>query len=221
MPLKLILALALGAASGLAFATPPARLTDGQARHLLVRTGFAPSQAEVNALTGQTARVAVSRLLVQAKANAPLQSGYAAPDFVSQAPLTLCRLLKSCEKQQAQRQQQLREDLDMKIWWLREMVVSPTPLRERMTLFWHNHFATSQQKVNRSQAMWKQQQVLRTHALGNFRSLLHDVAKDPAMLIYLHGANSRKEAPNEKFAREVMELFTFGEATDGGAVHRT
>ena len=72
MPLKLILALALAAASGLAFATPPARLTDGQARHLLVRTGFAPSQAEVNALTGQIARVAVSSLLVQAKAKAPL-----------------------------------------------------------------------------------------------------------------------------------------------------
>ena len=72
MPLKLILALALAAASGLVFATPPARLTDGQARHLLVCTGFAPSQAEVDALTGQIARVAVSSRLVQAKAKAPL-----------------------------------------------------------------------------------------------------------------------------------------------------
>ena len=80
----------------------------------------------------------------------------------------------------------------MTTWWLREMVVSPTPLRERMTLFWHNHFATSQQKVNRSQAMWKQQRVLRTHALGSFRSLLHDVAKDPAMLIYLYGATAAR-----------------------------
>jgi uncharacterized protein (DUF1800 family) len=216
MPLKLILALTLAAASGLAFAAPPARLTDGQARHLLVRTGFSPSQAEVDALTGQTARVAVSSLIAQAQIKPPLQSVYAAPDFVDQAPPIPYRLLKSREEQQAQRQQQLREGLEMKTWWLREMVVSPTPLRERLTLFWHSHFATSQQKVNRSQAMWKQQQVLRTHALGSFRSLLHDVAKDPAMLIYLDGANSRKEAPNENFAREVMELFTLGEATHGG-----
>ncbi|MGH8805413.1 MAG: DUF1800 domain-containing protein, partial [Polaromonas sp.] len=58
--------------------------------------------------------------------------------------------------------------------------------------------------------------LLRAEALGNFRSLLHAVAKDPAMLVYLDGANSRKEAPNENFAREVMELFTLGEATQGG-----
>jgi uncharacterized protein (DUF1800 family) len=80
----------------------------------------------------------------------------------------------------------------MLAWWLHEMIVSPTPLRERMTLFWHHHFATSLQKINRSKAMWTQQQVLRTNALGSFRSLLHDVAKDPAMLIYLDGANSKR-----------------------------
>jgi uncharacterized protein (DUF1800 family) len=85
-----------------------------------------------------------------------------------------------------------------------------------MTLFWHNHFATSQQKVIRSQAMWNQHQVLRANALGSFATLLHAVAKDPAMLVYLDGANSRREAPNENFAREVMELFTLGEASTGG-----
>ena len=214
-PAKLILALALTAASVCAAASP-ARLSEAQARHLLVRTGFAPSQAEVDALTGQSAAAAVSGLIAQAQRRPPLQSIYAAPDFVAQAPPIPYRLLKSREEQQAQRQQQLREGLEMKAWWLREMIASPTPLRERMTLFWHNHFATSQQKVNRSQAMWNQQQVLRANALGTFRTLLHDVAKDPAMLIYLDGANSRKEAPNENFAREVMELFTLGEATHGG-----
>ena len=214
-PAKLILALALTAASVCGTAAP-ARLSDAQARHLLVRTGFAPSQAEVDALTGQSASAAVSGLIAQAQSRPPLEPIYAAPDFTAQAPPIPYRLLKSREEQQAQRQQQQREGLEMKAWWLREMMASPTPLRERMTLFWHNHFATSQQKVNRSQAMWKQQQVLRTHALGSFRGLLHDVAKDPATLIYLDGANSRKEAPNENFAREVMELFTLGEATHGG-----
>lgn len=216
MPAKFILVLALTAASAGAWAAPPARLSEAQARHLLVRTGFAPSQTEVDTLTGQSASAAVSGLISKAQTRPPLQSAYPAPDFVAQAPPIPYRLLKSPAEQQAQRQQQLREGLEMKAWWLREMMVSPTPLRERMTLFWHNHFATSQQKVNRSQAMWQQQQVLRANALGNFRSLLHDVAKDPAMLIYLDGANSRKEAPNENFAREVMELFTLGEATHGG-----
>ena len=216
LPAKFILVLALAAASATAWAGPPARLSEVQARHLLVRTGFAPSQAEVDALTGQSASAAVSGLIAQAQSRPPLQPTYAPPDFVAQAPPIPYRLLKSREEQQAQRQQQLREGLEMKAWWLREMMASPTPLRERMTLFWHNHFASSQQKVIRSQAMWRQQQVLRVHALGSFRGLLHDVAKDSAMLIYLDGANSRKEAPNENFAREVMELFTLGEATHGG-----
>jgi uncharacterized protein (DUF1800 family) len=215
LPAKLIVALALTAASTAVMAATPARLSEGQARHLLNRTGFAPTQAEVDALTGQSATGAVSSLLAQAQSK-PLAPTNPAPDFMGQPPPLAYRLLNSQEERQAQRQQQQREALDMKAWWLQEMIASPTPLRERMTLFWHNHFATSQQKVNRSQAMWKQQQTLRTHALGSFRALLHDVAKDPAMLVYLDGANSRKQAPNENFAREVMELFTLGEATGGG-----
>jgi uncharacterized protein (DUF1800 family) len=80
-----------------------------------------------------------------------------------------------------------------------------------MTLFWHNHFATSVQKVRQAQGMYVQLQLLRRHALGSFRELLHGVARDPAMLVYLDGAANRAGAPNENFAREVMELFTLGE----------
>jgi uncharacterized protein (DUF1800 family) len=80
-----------------------------------------------------------------------------------------------------------------------------------MTLFWHNHFATSQQKVRLGQLMYRQNALLRRESLGNFAILLHEVAKDPAMLVYLDNAGNRKQAPNENFAREVMELFTLGE----------
>ncbi len=194
-------------------AAAPARLSQAEARHLLVRTGFAPSQNEVDALTGQPGAPAVFALISAAQASKPQ---HPPPDFVLQPPPVPYRLLASKEEQQAQRQQQLREGLALKTWWVREMIDSPTPLRERMTLFWHNHFATSQQKVTRSLAMWQQHLLLRGQALGNFRVLLHSVAKDPAMLVYLDGANSRKEAPNENFAREVMELFTLGEAGQGG-----
>lgn len=194
-------------------AAAPARLSQAEARHLLVRTGFAPRQNEVDALTGQPGATAVSALIAAAQASKPQ---HPPPDFVLQPPPVPYRLLAGKEEQQAQRQQQLREGLALKTWWVREMIDSPTPLRERMTLFWHNHFATSQQKVTRSLAMWQQHLLLRDQALGNFRVLLHGVAKDPAMLVYLDGANSRKEAPNENFAREVMELFTLGEAGHGG-----
>jgi uncharacterized protein (DUF1800 family) len=191
----------------------PAALDAAQARHLLLRTGFAPTQAEVQKLVGQSARQAVDTLVARAQAARPLH----APPAFTQAPAPPPPAQAgSPEERQAARQQQLREGLELKAWWLREMIDSPTPLAERMTLFWHGHFATSQQKVVRSQAMWRQHELLRSQALGNFRTLLHGVARDPAMLVYLDGANSRKEAPNENFAREVMELFTLGEASQGG-----
>lgn len=191
----------------------PGTLTEQQARHLLVRTGFAPTQGEVDLITGRNAQAVVTDLVARARG---AKTQFPAPDFVSQPPPIPAAYLKTKEEQQAMRRQQLREGLELKTWWVREMIESPTPLAERMTLFWHNHFATSQQKVVRSQAMWRQQQLLRAGALGDFRVLLHGVARDPAMLVYLDGANSRKEAPNENFAREVMELFTLGEASQGG-----
>ena len=83
-------------------------------------------------------------------------------------------------------------------------------LHERMTWFWHNHFATSSEKVGNQAMLHRQQQLLRTHALGNFASLLRQMAVDPAMLFYLDLAGSSIEAPNENFARELMELYTIG-----------
>ena len=80
-----------------------------------------------------------------------------------------------------------------------------------MTLFWHNHFVSSMQKVKSARLMLDQNRLLRQHALGNFGELLHAVGKDPAMVVYLDSATSRRGSPNENFAREVMELFTLGE----------
>jgi uncharacterized protein (DUF1800 family) len=87
------------------------------------------------------------------------------------------------------------------------MVRSPRPLEEKLTLFWHDHFATSDQDTP---LMLAQNRMLRRHALGRFPALLEDVTSDPAMLLFLSLANSDKEAPNENYARELMELFTLG-----------
>lgn len=188
----------------------PLVLNAEEARHFLVRTGFAPSQAQVDALVGKNTQQVIGTTVDFAQATKPQ---HPAPAFVAQPLPVPIQSIATQEERMAARQLQLREGLDIKTWWLREMVESEAPLRERLTLFWHNHFATSQQKVVRSVAMWNQHQLLRSQALGSFATLLHGVAKDPAMLAYLDGANSRKEAPNENFAREVMELFVLGEAS--------
>jgi uncharacterized protein (DUF1800 family) len=95
-------------------------------------------------------------------------------------------------------------------WWAGRMVASNRPLEEKMALFWHGHFATGEDKIRDYRKMEQQLALLHRHATGNFRTLLIEVARGPAMLAYLDAAENVKGAPNENFAREVMELFTMG-----------
>ena len=97
---------------------------------------------------------------------------------------------------------------ELNLAWVEKMANDPSQPREKMTLFWHDHFAT---KVPFAYLAQVQNNTLRRHALGNFRKLLHAVAKDPAILIFLNNQQNRKNSPNENFARELMELFTLGE----------
>ena len=191
----------------------PGTLSEADARHLLTRTGFSPTHAQVLAITGQPTQAVVARIVREAAKATPPSTQ---PDFTTRAPVAFDRNSKTPDEIAADRRAQYAESLALKTWWMNEMLRTPTPLAERMTLFWHSHFATAQQKGIRSLAMWTQHQHLRRQAMGNFGELLHTLAKDPAMLVYLDGANSRKGAPNENFAREVMELFVLGEATQGG-----
>jgi len=102
------------------------------------------------------------------------------------------------------------ETVNLVWWWVDRMVNTPRPLEEKMTLFWHNHFATAIYKVRSPYLMFKQNQLIRSGAMGNFRDLLMGITQDPAMLIWLDGARSKKDAPNENYGREVMEVFTMG-----------
>jgi uncharacterized protein (DUF1800 family) len=95
-------------------------------------------------------------------------------------------------------------------WWLDRMVTTNRPLEEKMTLFWHGHFATSEEKLRDYRKIQRQLETLRAGATGNFGDLLAAIAKDPAMLVFLDAAQNVKGAPNENFGREVMELFTMG-----------
>jgi uncharacterized protein (DUF1800 family) len=95
-------------------------------------------------------------------------------------------------------------------WWLYRMLYTPHPLREKLTLFWHNHFATSNAKVQNAGYTLGQYNLLRKHALGSFAKMLQEMSLDPAMMVWLDARDSKKGNPNENYARELMELFSLG-----------
>jgi uncharacterized protein (DUF1800 family) len=198
-----------------ACASPPpadsansASLGYSAARHLLSRTGFAATHREVLAFAKLSPEQAVDKILKGTRSEAMTLP----PQWVNEnyAALTKPRDMPP-EERRAFQQDQNEKTQQLRLWWLGEMLTTPSPLSEKMTLFWHNHFVSSQQKVRIAHYMYRQNNLLRQYALGNFSTLLHAVSKDPAMLIYLDSAANRKGQPNENFAREVMELFTLGE----------
>lgn len=99
---------------------------------------------------------------------------------------------------------------DLSGWWIRRMVAVRQPIHEKLTFVWHNHFATSAEKVVAAEFMAAQNQTLRTHTLGDFRDLAYAMLTDSAMLRWLDGLGNTKEAPNENLSREFMELFALG-----------
>src|SRR5581483_7846157 len=99
-------------------------------------------------------------------------------------------------------------------WWLDRMVRTSRPLVERMTLVWHDWFATSNDGVGSQRLMLAQNNLFRANALGDFEQLVVSVTRDPAMLLWLNSTENRKGSPNENYARELMELFTLGADRD-------
>jgi uncharacterized protein (DUF1800 family) len=185
------------------------------AAHLLNRAGFGGTPWEVEELVRLGPAKAVARLLEFDRVPDPLPAPeWARPDptraermqaLRNAAPLARGELLR-----EAQRAQQARL-LELRAWWLRRMASGIRPLQEKLTLFWHGHFATGFSKVRSAYLMWRQNDLFRRHATGNWRTLLQEVTKDPAMLIWLDQARSNRRHPNENYARELMELFTLGE----------
>jgi len=98
----------------------------------------------------------------------------------------------------------------LRAWWLRWMIQTPHPLLEKMTLFWHSHFATNAAEVKNARLMQQHVRLLRSQALGSFRTLLEGISQDPAMLLWLGAEANRKARPNENFTRALMENFTLG-----------
>ncbi len=179
----------------------------GDARHLLNRAGFGARPADIAEFARMSRREAVDKLF----AATPAEAGLPAPaEIDAYVPPESLRALSA----EARKETLKRSAIALRVWWVDTLLNARTPagqLRERMTLFWHNHFVSSLQKVKSAKLMLDQNRLLRRYALGNFGELLHAVGKDPAMVVYLDSATNRRGSPNENFAREVMELFTLGE----------
>lgn len=167
--------------------------------HLMNRAGFGLHPADVSRFEGKSTREAVRMLFADARSIEPLH--YLADPRPQSADVSSLKVLKMALKSP-------KDTRDLNLAWLDHMAASQAVLREKMTLFWHNHFATG---TKLAYLMQVQNNTLRTHALGNFKDLLHAVARDPVMILYLNNQQNKRKAPNENFAREVMELFTLGE----------
>jgi hypothetical protein len=167
------------------------RFTPAHAERLLWRAGFGPRRGEAAKLSRKGLRAAVLSL------TRPHDRSLHGPAPTTQSGQPIAPY------------DAWGEDV---LWWLDRMVRSRAPLVERMTLIWHDWFATSNDLVNSQRLMIEQNETQRRLSLGSFPSLLAAMTTDPAMLIWLSGADSTKQAPNENYAREMQELFTLGAA---------
>src|SRR3954468_9131840 len=186
-----------------------------KAAHLLNRAGFGGAPAEIDRLVELGPEKAVDSLVYfERTPDNTTNPEWAKPDSERVNRFMEMRDAPP-EKKKEIRQQEQRQEREhvqqLRYWGLQRMAFGPRPLQEKLTLFWHGHFATSVQKVKSAYFMWRQNEIFRRYGAGNWLGLMTAVSKDPAMLIWLDQAQSRKEHPNENFAREVMELFALGE----------
>lgn len=170
-------------------AHPHGQWTRAEATHLLWRTQFGATHAEIETAVADGLEATLERLLTPQPESAA---------FDDEAGLMRQVAFDS------------GNIADLKAWWLYRMLRSANPLVEKMSLFWHNHFATSYRKIRSVLHMAAQNDLIRSQALGSFGELLHGMTRDVAMLIWLDGNANRKRHANENFAREVMELFSLG-----------
>ncbi|MFC7345924.1 DUF1800 family protein [Chryseobacterium zhengzhouense] len=177
--------------------TPPL----SQNKHLLSRAGFGISISQIEDLKNKKSKNAVSDLF---KEYPFIEITYDTPDLV-QIEYTDPKATAD-QKREAQKITQ-KQNVELNLNFLNQMTKSEDQLREKMAFFWHGHFAT---RVNNPKFNRQLLNVIRRNALGNFKELLFEVSKSPAMLQFLNNQQNKKDHPNENFAREVMELFTMG-----------
>jgi uncharacterized protein (DUF1800 family) len=191
-----------------------------KAAHLLNRAGFGGTAEEIDKVLKLGPAAAVDMLL-DFKDKSAEEQGSDVPDLsaIKDVGGSFAEIRKKYQGKSEEEKKELRrmvmqanrEAIQATLhWWLKRMAFGPHPLQEKLTLFWHGHFVTSDKDERSASAMWKQNELLRKDSVGNFRQFVRDISRDPAMLDYLNNTQNRKAHPNENYARELMELFTLG-----------
>ena len=180
--------------------------------HLFRRAGFGAHAEEIDQAAKAGYAATVESLLAGLTAPDPAGDAVPVPDLTPPAEPTPAPTDPQAKMaaNQARRAAENQQYLALQRWWLDRMIATSTPLREKLTLIWHGHFATAFQKVQNAGWMYRQNQLFRTKGAGNFETLTQAIAKDPAMMYWLDTQTSVVGHPNENFARELMELFTLG-----------
>lgn len=178
-------------------------------RHLLNRTGFGATAAEIAELAPLDRTQAVDLLLARLRREPSVPP----PEFLSKPWPAYRDWPKMTQEDRDKFIPARRLELQqLKAWWYAEMISTPSPLTERMTLFWHNHFVSAFEAVTYNvHRIADQNALFRREAGGNFAVLVYEILRDPIMLRYLDNNSNRKGRPNENLARELLELFTLGE----------
>jgi uncharacterized protein (DUF1800 family) len=174
-----------------------------QIAHLYRRAGFSATQAEVQAGVARGYSETVDHLLDPTRVDTAVVADPAV-DYSTSGPAVTIEEKKAKNKLRNQQQELLAD------WWLEKMAATDRPATEKLTLFWHDHFATSVDKVKAAILMFEQNKTLRNLGTGRFEALAQAMAKDGAMMIWLDSNQNTNKKPNENFGRELMELFTIG-----------
>jgi len=181
-------------------------LTDLQLRHLLRRVLFGFTQKEVTFFSGKTLSEILELLLIPSIAPSPPLNTYTTASL-SDPNVPLGQTWVNAPYDGAING---ARTTSFKSWWIGQMLNQSASIHEKMILFWHNHFATETVDIGDARYVYKHHSLLRKYALGNFKDLVKEVTRDPAMLRYLNGFLNTKTSPDENYARELQELFTLG-----------
>jgi uncharacterized protein (DUF1800 family) len=186
--------------------------TESEVRHLLGRVELAIAPHRVELFLKMSCPEAVDHILREvAQAPQPEPPTWIREPWINTERRYADTTAEEFRGKHGATNRRYREETDdLRQWWFTQLVQSPVPLREVMTLFWHSHFASSIGKVLISQAMYHQNAKQRQLAVGNFQELLRQMTLDAAMMIYLDLEDSDRQSPNENFARELFELFALG-----------
>jgi hypothetical protein len=192
-----------------------------KAAHLLSRTGFGGTQEEIDQVMSLGPQKAADWMLDFPDAPAEEIDAEDTPDLSSIAgiPSSFHQIQLQQANKTPEEKKALQQALSManreavtaiQTWWLNRMAHGDYPLHEKLTFLWHGHFTSSAKDERAAMLLWRQNELLRRNAAGNFETFVRQVSRDPAMIDYLNNNENKKQHPNENYARELMELFTLG-----------